>query len=73
MNRVVLTFGKHKGSSIQQCDTGYLRWLANKKGTDLEYWANLAQEELNIRNEQDDLEAMADDFLRQSGIEPNSL
>lgn len=73
MGRTVLNFGKHNGKSISQLPTDYLRWLAKQSNTDLEYWAGLAKIELSERGEEEDLQAMADDFLRQHGIEPDSL
>ena len=73
MGRTVLNFGKHTGKSISQLPSDYLRWLTRQTNTDLEYWAGLAKSELNDRGEEDDLQAMADDFLRQHGIEPDSL
>lgn len=73
MSRIILPFGKYKGCSIEQLPTSYLRWLARQVNTDLEYWAEVAKKELDDRQEGDDLEAMADDFLRQWGIEPDSL
>jgi len=30
MARVIIPFGKHKGCSIEQIPTSYLRWLANQ-------------------------------------------
>lgn len=73
MGRTVLNFGKHNGKSIEKLPSDYLRWLARQSNTDLEYWANLAKAELEQRGEEEDLEAMADDFLRQFGIDPESL
>ena len=73
MGRTVLNFGKHNGKSIEKLPSGYLRWLAQQSNTDLEYWANLAKVELEQRGEEEDLEAMADDFLRQFGIDPDTL
>lgn len=73
MSRVRLPFGKHKGCTVEQLPTSYLRWLSNQRNTDLEYWATLAAAEITNRQESEDLEAMADDFLRQWGIEPEHL
>ena len=73
MGRTILNFGKHSGKSISQLPSDYLRWLAQQINTDLEYWAGLAKTELAERGEQEDLQAMADDFLRQHGIEPDSI
>jgi|AntRauTorcE11897_2_1112592.scaffolds.fasta_scaffold68941_2 hypothetical protein len=73
MGRSVLNFGKHSGKSINKLPSDYLRWLAQQVNTDLEYWAGLAKAELDSRGEEEDLEAMADDFLRQFGIDPDSL
>jgi uncharacterized protein (DUF3820 family) len=68
-----LPFGKHRGCLIEQLPVPYLRWLARQDKTDLEYWAELAKAELDKVQESDDLEAMADDLLRQSGIDPDKL
>lgn len=73
MGRNKLPFGKHSGSYIEQVPSNYLRWLSKQVSSDLEYWAELAKTELQNRQENDDLEAIADDFLRQNGIDPDRL
>ena len=73
MERIKLPFGKHKGSYIEQVPSSYLQWLAKQENGDLEYWAKLSKEELKNRQDGDDLEAIADDFLRSYGIDPDSL
>lgn len=68
-----LPFGKHKGCSIERLPPQYLKWLSNQINTDLEHWAKLAKNELEKHQEHEDLEAIADDLLRQNGINPESL
>jgi len=73
MSRTVLPFGKYKDKSISQLPDNYLRWLARQTNGDLDYWAQLAKKQLNERKHSDDLEQIADDFLRSHGFDPDSL
>lgn len=73
MSKTTIPFGKFRGTPIENIPSDYLSWLSNQTNTDLYYWASLAKKELGIRGDSEDLEAMADDFLRQSGIDPKTL
>ena len=73
-----LTFGKHKGTKVSMCDTGYLKWMVAKlTDSDLYAWAATAEAELAVRAEEGrldevhkSLEQQADDLLRKAGFKP---
>ena len=73
-----LTFGKHKGTKVSLCDTGYLQWVVAKlTDSDLYPWAAAAEAELAVRakegrldEEHKSLEQQADDLLRKAGFKP---
>ena len=73
-----LTFGKHKGTKISMCPTGYIEWMAAKFiDSDLYLWAQAAQVELDARKAEGALEAdhltleqQADEILRKAGFDP---
>ena len=73
-----LMFGKHKGTKISMCPTGYIEWMAAKLAdSDLYLWAQAAQGELDARKAEGALEAdhltleqQADEILRKAGFDP---
>ncbi|MDX1681820.1 MAG: hypothetical protein R3336_01755 [Phycisphaeraceae bacterium] len=70
-----LTFGKHKGMSLRQCPIEYVRWVAeNLRDSDLHEWALAADKTVEQRKGEPeglgDLEAQADELLRQAGENP---
>jgi len=68
-----IPFGKYKGRTVSSLPIEYLRWLSLQINGDLSYWAQLAQEQLKNIDELNDLESLADDYLRQHGFNPNKL
>jgi hypothetical protein len=50
---LVLTFGKHKGSTVWQCPPEYLRWLVYQKPR-TDYFRKLQEEARNALDCQDD-------------------
>lgn len=71
MSKTTIPFGKFRGTPITNIPSDYLNWLSKQTNTDLNYWATLAKEELDKRGSDEDLEAIADDFLRQHGYNIN--
>ena len=70
-----LTFGKHRGKKLLHCDSGYLEWMvANLADGDFHQWVLAARAELDARSKDGlhhgDLEAQADEILRQAGFKP---
>ena len=73
-----LTFGKHKGTKISLCRTGYLEWMVAKLAdSDLHLWAQAAGDELEVRKAEGTLETdsmsleeQADELLRKAGFKP---
>ena len=69
----VISFGKYKGRTISSLPTDYLRWLSSQANGDLDYWAQLAKQQLASIDQEYDLDSLADDYLRQHGFNPNKL
>ena len=71
-----LTFGRWKGKKLSLCETSYLEWMAAKlTDSDLCEWAQAAQAELKVRNEENrpdqlSLEEQANQILRDAGFKP---
>lgn len=73
MSKQIIPFGKYKGRTISSLPLDYLRWLASQVGGDLDFWAQLANDQLKNINQEADLDSLADDYLRQHGFDPNKL
>ena len=74
-----LPFSKrHKGVRLRDLPDGFLTWMQNNlKDTDFHDWAIAGEKEIERRQaegtEVKDLEAQADDFLREAGYNPRKL
>jgi len=69
----VIPFGKYKGRTISSLPADYLRWLSLQVNGDLDYWAQLAKQQLLSIDQEHDLDSLADDYLRQHGFNPDKL
>lgn len=73
MSKLIIPFGKYKGRPISNLPLDYLRWLSFQVNGDLDHWARLAKDQLVNIDQENDLDSLADDYLRQHGYDPNKL